>query len=362
MTFTDNTPLHGRTITALFDSEEAANQAIEDLVEAGIPREHLNFKNGTSLTATVGQDHEGKGFWEELKDMFLPDEDRYSYAEGLRRGGYLVTVRTEDANYNRVVELLDREGSVDMDTREASWKEEGWQGYQQPVNPVVAPMTATSGMASTSAPTKSTTTASMGADKDEVISLYEEQLKVGKRDVSHGKVRLRSYVVETPVTEQVNLRSESVQVDRRPVNRPIASGDAMFQDRVIEAQEYAEEAVISKTANVTEEISLRTVATSEVKTVSDTVRHTEVKVEDERTGHGLMAAADTNAIREHMDVIASDGQKIGTVDHMEGSDRIKLAKTTSPDGEHHFIPLSWVDHVDQHVHLNKPKLQVMHGW
>jgi hypothetical protein len=42
------------------------------------------------------------------------------------------------------------------------------------------------------------------------------------------------------------------------------------------------------------------------------------------------------------------------VDYLEGSDKIKLTKESSPDGQHHhFIPLSWVDHVDQHVHLNK---------
>jgi Uncharacterized protein conserved in bacteria len=48
------------------------------------------------------------------------------------------------------------------------------------------------------------------------------------------------------------------------------------------------------------------------------------------------------------------GKKIGQVDHMEGSDKIKLTKTSSPDGKHHFVPLSWVDHIDSHVHLNKP--------
>jgi uncharacterized protein (TIGR02271 family) len=76
------------------------------------------------------------------------------------------------------------------------------------------------------------------------VPVYEEQLRVGKRDVSHGRVRIRSYVVETPVNEQVRLRSESVQIERKPVDRPVAAGDALFQDRVIEAEERAEEAVV----------------------------------------------------------------------------------------------------------------------
>ena len=59
-------------------------------------------------------------------------------------------------------------------------------------------------------------------------------------------------------------------------------------------------------------------------------------------------------IKEHMEVLGSDGVHVGTVDHMEGADAVKLAKD-DPDagGEHHFIPLAWVDHVDEHVHLKQ---------
>ena len=63
-------------------------------------------------------------------------------------------------------------------------------------------------------------------------------------------------------------------------------------------------------------------------------------------------AIDTSSITEHMDVIAADGEKIGKVDHFQDG-RIKLTKNDSPDGQHHFVPLDWVDHVDAHVHLNK---------
>jgi hypothetical protein len=69
---------------------------------------------------------ENAGFWESLKEMFLPDEDRHTYAEGLRRGGYLVTVRTNDAHYDRAVDILDDEGTIDIDERAESWRHEGW--------------------------------------------------------------------------------------------------------------------------------------------------------------------------------------------------------------------------------------------
>ncbi len=68
-------------------------------------------------------------------------------------------------------------------------------------------------------------------------------------------------------------------------------------------------------------------------------------------------------IREHMDVLSSDRKVVGKVDHLEGVDRIKLTKQSSPNGQHHhFIPLSWVDHVDQHVHFNKSAADVTSHW
>ena len=107
----------------------------------------------------------------------------------------------------------------------------------------------------------------------------EEQLRVGKRQVDMGRVRIRSYVVETPVQESVKLRSERVFVERRPVDRALSGTEAAFTDRVIEAEEHAEEAVVSKEARVREEIALRREAEERTETVSDTVRRTAVEIE-----------------------------------------------------------------------------------
>jgi hypothetical protein len=68
-------------------------------------------------------------------------------------------------------------------------------------------------------------------------------------------------------------------------------------------------------------------------------------------------------IREHMEVLGSDGQHVGTVDHMEGEDQIKLTKNDpEADGMHHFIPMDWVDHVDAKVHLNKSSREAKREW
>jgi hypothetical protein len=68
-------------------------------------------------------------------------------------------------------------------------------------------------------------------------------------------------------------------------------------------------------------------------------------------------------IQEHMEVVGSDGVHVGTVDHMEGADQLKLAKSDeAADGEHHFIPLAWVDHVDSKVHLKQAGAEAKARW
>lgn len=68
-----------------------------------------------------------------------------------------------------------------------------------------------------------------------------------------------------------------------------------------------------------------------------------------------------SGIKDHMNVIASCGMKVGVVDHLEGG-AIKLTKKDSPDGQHHFIPVSWVERVDSHVHLTKNSKETEEGW
>jgi hypothetical protein len=70
----------------------------------------------------------------------------------------------------------------------------------------------------------------------------------------------------------------------------------------------------------------------------------------------------SDEIRERMEVRAADGLHVGTVDHMDGTSRIKLTRTDSEDGKHHLIPLDWVDHVDAHVHLSKNADEVRSQW
>jgi uncharacterized protein (TIGR02271 family) len=339
-----------RMVTAFFDSRSDAEQAIERLTEAGMSRDNIRFMPGderdpTDNDAGTSARTQPRGFWESLGDWFLPDEDRGAYAEGLSRGGYLLSVEATDTQYERVLDILDDEGTIDIDERANMWREEGWTGRttstgrDDVLSGSTANLTAgdaattsgiTTGMAagasrfsddlagtdagsatavppispetrmtdfdadgssrsdrtvdvtSTGSAGLSGTDASLTDRGEEVIQVAEERLRVGKRDVSHGRVRIRSYVVETPVEEQVTLREERVAVERRPADRALSDADQAFQERTIEAEERAEEAVVSKEARVTEEVIVRKEAEQRTETISDTVRSTEVDVEDER--------------------------------------------------------------------------------
>ncbi|QCB53662.1 DUF2171 domain-containing protein [Sphingopyxis sp. PAMC25046] len=58
-----------------------------------------------------------------------------------------------------------------------------------------------------------------------------------------------------------------------------------------------------------------------------------------------MAEHDHSAIKEDMIVVGADGVHVGTVDHLEG-ERIKLTKTDSGDGKHHYLPAGLVAAVE----------------
>jgi uncharacterized protein (TIGR02271 family) len=363
---------HQQIIAAFFDSRGDVDKAVRELESAGIPRNDIKIMPETDddttssfgSAETTGYDakRDEKGFWASLGNLFLPDEDRYTYAEAMNRGSIMVSVTVDAEHAARAEDILEQYGTVDIEERESGWREEGWRGYSgssdsrgamadsishsttgMPGSDMAGAGTAGVGMAGTEPvstsgmglgaltpgamdrdrdaemklSTESSETTAMGrtgmgaaslgstdrgmGDRgmgDDVIPIVEERLRVGKRQVNAGRVRVRSYVIETPVEEQVSLRQESVHVERRPVDRAVGSisDENLFRERVIEAEERTEEAVASKEARVTEELVIRKEVEDRTETVRDTVRRTEVDVEDERTGSGS-----TSGIRTDID-------------------------------------------------------------
>lgn len=91
---------------------------------------------------------------------------------------------------------------------------------------------------------------------------------------------MQQRVTEKPVEETVILREEHVNVERRPVDKPLgAVGPDAFKEGVIEVAETGEEAIVSKQARVVEEVVVGKQVTEREETIRDTVKRTDVEVE-----------------------------------------------------------------------------------
>jgi len=188
-----------------------------------------------------------------LTNLGVPEEEAHYYAEGVRRGGILVTVAAEnDPQAGRAVDIMKRHGAVDIDERATEWKKQGWQGRFEAGGETAGERT---------------------------IPVTEERLAVGKREVSQGGVRIYSRVREQPVQQSVDLQEERVDVQRRPVDRPAAAGDGSFREQSFEMKESREEPVVEKRARVVEEVKVGKQKSQKKQTVQDTVRKTEVDVQ-----------------------------------------------------------------------------------
>jgi uncharacterized protein (TIGR02271 family) len=276
-----------RTITAIYDSATDANQARQRLVQTGLAEDDVRIVSQNLTRSDVSSDtsNDDKSMWESIKDFFVgDDDDRSVYSEGVRRGGYLLTARVDDRYSDEALTQLEQSNAVDLDARAEQWRTEGWTG-------VGAQSGDTASVDTTSVSAESISTgnragAAVRADEEQAIPIVREQLRVGKREVDRGSVRVRSYIVEEPIHEDVTLREERVEVERRPVvDREANAADAtLLREQTIEVSERGEAVVVAKDAVVTEEVVVRKTADERVESVDETVRHTEVDVDDTTTG------------------------------------------------------------------------------
>ena len=132
--------------------------------------------------------------------------------------------------------------------------------------------------------TTTTVTGTTEGARTEAGTLQEvrEELTVGTRKVATGGVRVTSSVSEAPVEETVTLREEEVSAERTPASRTLSAeeAEAAFRGRTVEALGTREEAEVSKEARVVGEVSIGKRVEEREETVRDTVRRTEVDVEE----------------------------------------------------------------------------------
>jgi uncharacterized protein (TIGR02271 family) len=222
---------------------------------------------GTAIGAATG------GLASLLTKHGVSDEDARYYEDRVNNGGVFVSVDT-------------RNGGISPQTAQDILYRASGHSSSQPRTATTAGSTASSGgaFAFGSSDQTSAGTTQGQAVNEERIPIVEEELRVGKREVERGGVSVHTHVVEQPVHEQVRLREEHVEIERRPVTGATSTAGAdAFQERTIEMDAIAEEAVVAKEAIVKEELVVRKDTTQRTETVDDTVRRTEVDVDKDST-------------------------------------------------------------------------------
>lgn len=261
------------TIVTMFRDRDVIGTVRQELRSSGV-----DLHDAQMLDRGEG-DVEG-----ELVRRRVDADDIRHYMRGVEKGYPLLVGTVDEADLQRTVDILDNHGPVDM--RDGADLEAGAADTvtDRTAGASIGQTSATGLTAAASGLRDVNESADIGrrtgtAEQEEVIPIAEEELRVGKRAVERGGVRVRSYVVETPVEETVSLRDETVHVDRRRVDPNRPASDADFQERVVELRETDEEAVISKQTHITGEVVVRKDVEEREKTISDTVRRTEVDID-----------------------------------------------------------------------------------
>jgi len=219
---------------------------------------------GTGLGAAAGA--VTGGLSAALIDLGVPEADAAIYHEGIRRGGALVSLQVPENKAQHALSIMNKYNPVDLDTRRKYYESTGWKGYDVNAKPYTV---------------AEVTTDRERWNKDRAkFEVVEEDVKIGKREMERGGVRIHEYITERPVEEDLTLREEHIVVERHPVNRPATDADFATTNRTIEMTEHVEEAVIQKEARVVEEVVVDKEAETYTETVHDTVRRKDVEIEE----------------------------------------------------------------------------------
>ena len=258
-----------KTVVGLFKSAAEAQNIKHELVSEGYSAENIRVvandegtagytTGGTSTTQASGAAEPGvmgsiKNFFSSFTGDGSSSTDQEYYTQGVSKGGALLMATVADERASALAAALEQYGAVDVNSETAG--------------------------GATGTPARAT--ASAAATGSAAIPIVEEELQVGKREVQRGGVRVYSHMVSTPVEEEIRLREEHVRIQRNAVNRPATEADFQaFKEGSVELTETAEEAVVSKQARVVEEVTVGKDVSERTQIIKDSVRRTEVDVEE----------------------------------------------------------------------------------
>ena len=254
-------------IVTLYDTAEHAEAAKRSLESAGFPSSEISMINSKTLSL-AGDKLREPGLWHRLFGRDIQQYEATVYGRSVEAGGVVLTVRVPENEVARATSILNSHRAIDLTKRA---EQEGLLA--------AAPPTAAAKPTPAARPAPATMAAAGATSGEEVLALAEEQINVDKRLVQEGTTRIRRFVTETPVEAQVTLHEEHARVLRRAITDPNYVRNLDWTDKTIEVTETVEEAVVTKSVHVAEEVVIQREGSDHVKTVKDKVRRQQVEVE-----------------------------------------------------------------------------------
>ena len=270
-----------QTLVSLYDDRTTAQAVLSDLEDAGFGTDHIRFTSNEKGARTSYDLDDSQKTPDVLTHYGVSDDEARFYTEGVRRGGSLVISRVHDSDVDKARDIMARHNPARYEDRQETYLAE----YQED-----APAYSEKEMVQNRE--------AFADQSKQRLQEIEEHIKIGKREVVRGGVRVHKYV-ETDVEEEtLRLREEHVDVERTAVNQKLTpeQADAAFKEETVEMVERAEEAVMSKEAVVTGEVAVGKDVDVREETVGGEVRRTRVEVE-RIAGEQLTAARP--AFQEH---------------------------------------------------------------
>jgi uncharacterized protein (TIGR02271 family) len=240
-------------VVTLFDTAEHARAASQNLQHAGFSQNDISVVSGSELPKG-GSALREPGLWHRI------------FAKAIESGGVVLSLRAANEDVPKAMGILNQHNLVDVADRAVDTGVISKESAATIATPAAA----------AALPARPVT---QDLGKDQVIRLAEEHLEVGKKLVEQGTTRIRRFVTEKPVDAEVTLHEEHAEVVRRAITDPNYIQDIDWSDTSVEVLETAEEAVISKSARVVEEVAVGKTGSDHVQTVHDTVRRQQVEVE-----------------------------------------------------------------------------------
>jgi stress response protein YsnF len=211
------------------------------------------------------------GVWHRLFGTDVYQHEANVYGETVEDGGVVISVRVPPSEVAHASAVLDIHRPLDVHDRAVTSgvaPAAHVEAIERKLDAV--PLAAVQQVA---------VSPKLAAAQPDVLRLAEEHLEVGKEMAETGRTRVRRFVTERDVVQDVTLHEEHAEVLRNAISDPKYVAEIDWADSTIEIIETAEHALVNKTARVVEEVGLKKLGADHVETVRDKLRRQQVEIE-----------------------------------------------------------------------------------